>query len=68
VIGAHQADSLKDHTHLYNNPVYSAAQTGDGTPGKTGANGSATGSPSTGAAAETARAITPSSPASSSER
>jgi len=36
VIGAHQADSLKDHTHLYNNPVYSAAQTGDGTPGTTG--------------------------------
>jgi len=38
VIGAHQADSLKDHTHLYNNPVYSAAQTGGGTPGTTGAN------------------------------
>jgi hypothetical protein len=53
VIGAHQADSLKDHTHSYTqrtgNPVGGGGAFG---PVDT-ATASQTGSPSTGAAAET---------------
>jgi hypothetical protein len=55
VIGAHQADSLKDHTPLYSAPTYAVnGPTGGGGPPNTVTSSStASASPSTGAAAET---------------
>jgi hypothetical protein len=51
VIGAHQADALRDHTHTYSAPIPSPNQIpGGSSPAVTGGTGSSTGGASIGGA------------------